>query len=293
MSSSRPRISLPPIPALLVAATSVQGGAALAKSLFPALGPAGASGIRLLFASALLLVIFRPSLGRLTSGQWKAIVPYGIALGGMNLAFYEAIGRIPLGLAVTLEFVGPLGVALFGSRRRTDFAWVLLAGSGILLLAPWQGGVEGVDPLGAVLALLAGAFWAAYILAGKRVSGILSEGQSVTAGMLVATAIVMPFALASGMTERMDPDLFFLGILVAALSSALPYTLEMVALKALPERTFGILMSLEPMIATVAGLIFLGEALSPLQWLAVFCVCGASAGAASSVRPAPRLEPGE
>jgi len=288
--SSAPRLRIPPVPALLIAGTSLQGGAALAKQLFPALGPAGASGVRLGFAAVLLLAFFRPRLRRLGAAQWRAGVPYGVARGGMNVPFYMALERSPLGLAVTLEFLGPLGVALYGSRRPSDFAWVLLAGTGIFLLSPWAGGAGDLDPVGAGLALLAGAFWAAYIVLGARTAGKLSEVESVTAGMVVASAVILPFALASGAATKMTPTLALLGVAVAFLASALPYALEMVALHALPSRVFGILTSLEPVVATLVGLVVLGEALAGPQWLAVGLVCAASAGATWSARgpsPAP------
>lgn len=286
--SPAPRLRIPPVPALLAAGVSLQGGAALAKQLFPALGPAGASGVRLSFAALLLLAFFRPRLLRLGWAKWRAVIPYGVALGGMNFAFYEALERIPLGLAVTLEFLGPLGVALYGSRRPSDFAWVLLAGAGIFLLSPWSGGAASLDPVGAGLALLAGAFWAAYIVLGARTARALSAMESVSAGMLVATAAVLPFALASGAAAKMTPGLAALGVAVALLASALPYTLEMVALHALPSRVFGILTSLEPVVATLVGWAVLGEVLAGSQWLAVGLVCAASVGATWSARgPAP------
>ena len=285
--ASAPRLRIPPVPALLIAGTSLQAGAAIAKQLFPALGPAGASGVRLSFAAVLLLAFFRPRLTRLGWARWKAVIPYGVALGGMNFSFYLALERIPLGLAVTLEFLGPLGVALFGSRRPSDVAWVLLAGGGIFLLSPWAGGAGSIDPVGAALALLAGAFWAAYIVLGARTAGKLSEVESVTAGMVVATAVVLPLALASGAAAKMTPTLAALGVGVALLASALPYTLEMVALQALPSRVFGILTSLEPVVATLVGWALLGEALTGRQWLAVGLVCVASAGVTWSARPSP------
>ena len=286
--SSAPRLRIPPVPALLIAGTSLQGGAALAKQLFPALGPAGASGVRLSFAAVLLFLFFRPRLWRLSAGAWRAAIPYGVALGGMNFSFYLALERIPLGLAVTLEFLGPLGVALYGSRRLSDFAWVVLAGTGIFLLSPWSGGAGDIDPVGAGLALLAGAFWAAYIVLGARTARRLTEVESVTAGMVVATVVVLPFALASGAAAKLTPTLAALGVAVALLASALPYTLEMVALHALPSRVFGILTSLEPVVATLVGWVALGEVLTGTQWLAVGLVCVASAGATWSARsPAP------
>lgn len=276
----RNRLALPPIPALLVAVVSIQGGAALAKQIFPALGPAGATGLRVSLAALLLLAFFRPPLARLGRAQWAALVPYGIALGGMNLTFYLALARIPLGLAVTLEFVGPLGVAVLGSRRAADFVWVLLAGIGIVLLAPWEGGADSLDRVGMLLALLAGACWAAYILVGGALSRRLPHsGQATSIGMAIAALAVLPFTLTDLTAARITPEVLGIGLAVAVLSSALPYTLEMIALRALPSRTFGILMSVEPAAAALIGLVVLGERLSALQWLAVLCVCAASAGA--------------
>jgi len=282
---STSRLRIPPIPLLLLSAMSVQGGAALAKQLFPALGASGTSGLRLAFAALLLVAIFRPRLRGIGEAQWKALLPYGVALGTMNLTFYEALARIPLGLAVSLEFVGPLGVAIFGSRRPLDLLWALLAGAGIVLITPWAGVGEAVDPLGVVLALAAGACWAAYIVTGKKLSGVLPAGQSVSVGMLIAAAVVLPFALADGVVGRVTPALLGFGLGVAVLSSAIPYTVEMFALKALPERAFSVLMSMEPIVATLVGLIFLGELLAPAHWLAVALVSIASVGTGLSAEP--------
>lgn len=281
--SRRPHLRLPPIPLLVFSAASIQGGAALAKELFPALGPTGTSGVRLAFASLILLAVFRPRLRGLGGAAWKALIPYGVSLGFMNLTFYEALARIPLGLAVTLEFVGPLGVAVFGSRRAIDFLWVLLAAAGIVLLAPLPGSAGELDPLGVTLALVAGACWGAYIIAGGKVSRLLPTGDAISAGMLIATAVVLPFGLATGAASKMTPGLVGLGLVVALLSSALPYTIEMLALRSLPGRTFGILMSIEPVMATLMGMIFLGELLFPTQWIAVACVSLASLGSSLSV----------
>ncbi|WP_223635609.1 DMT family transporter [Corallococcus sp. EGB] len=283
--------ALPPIPAVLIAVVSVQGGAALAKGLFPAIGAAGAAGLRLVLASAMLMAFFRPPLSRYTRAQWTAIVPYGVALGVMNLTYYLAIARIPLGLAVTLEFVGPFVLAVVGSRKALDFLWVLFAATGIVLITPWTAKPGGLDPLGVVLALTAGGCWALYILMGGRLSRRVPEGQGVAAGMVVAMLTVLPFMLREGHLERLTPGLFGAGLGVALLSSALPYTLEMMALGQLSSRTFGILMSLEPGVATVAGWVFLREQLTPLQWLAVALVSVASAGATlTAQRPPPPVE---
>jgi inner membrane transporter RhtA len=262
--------AIPPIPAILAAIVSVQGGAALAKSLFPVLGPTGTVGLRVGISAVILLSAFRPWRRRISSTQWWALIPFGVVLGVMNVVFYLALSRIPLGLAVTVEFVGPLGVAIFGSRRTFDAVWVLLAAAGIALVTPWAGG--GVDALGVLLALGAGACWAAYILLGARLSRMFSSGAGVAIGMTIATFVAVPVAIGTGALVRLTPGLFIAAIGVAVLSSAIPYTMEMIALRQLPERTFGILMSLEPAVAALSGWVFLHERLSPRQWLAVALV---------------------
>ena len=272
--------AIKPIPAILGAIVSVQGGAALAKALFPALGAMGTSGLRVGLSALILMVAFRPWRRRTTSTDWWALIPFGVVLGVMNVVFYLALARIPLGLAVTLEFIGPLGVAVAGSRRAVDVVWVLLAAGGIALVTPWAGG--GVDALGVLLALAAGACWAAYILLGGRVSRMMPGGAAVAIGMTIAALVAVPVAVATGGFARLTPALFAAGLGVALLSSAIPYTMEMIALKELPARTFGILMSLEPAVAAVAGWIFLHELLSPRQWLAVALVVAASTGSTLS-----------
>ncbi len=279
-ADSKPPI--PPIPAVIGAIFSIVGGATIAKGLFPALGATGTAGLRIGLSAVILLAVFRPRLTRFTAAQWKVVVPYGLLLGTMNLAFYLAISRIPLGLGVTLEFLGPLGVAIFGSRRALDVAWVVLAGAGIALIAPWTGG--GIDPVGVLLALLAGACWAAYIVLGGHVSRRLPGGVAVATGMIFASLAILPFSLASGTLADLTPRLLAVGAAMALLSSAVPYTLEMVALRALPARTFGIMMSLEPAAAAVFGLVFLGEFLTAPQWLAVALVVTASVGATVTSR---------
>ncbi|HEX8698682.1 MAG TPA: DMT family transporter [Myxococcaceae bacterium] len=283
--------TLPPIPAVLLSVVSVQGGAAFAKELFPALGAAGTAGIRIGLSALMLFVAFRPPLTRLTRAQWGAVIPYGVVLGAMNLSFYMALERIPLGLAVTLEFAGPLSVAVFGSRRPSDFLWVVLAAVGIALIVPWRTGDSALDLLGVLLALLAGGFWAAYIVLGGRVSKVLPGGQSVATGMLFGALAVLPFSFTEGLAARLTPAVFAAGLAVALLSSAVPYTLEMRALRVLSSRTFGILMSLEPAVAALAGLVFLREQLTWMQWLALVFVSAASAGAALTARRvAPPME---
>ena len=271
------RFSLPAVPAVLLSILSVQGGAAIAKGLFPVLGAAGTTSLRVGLSALVLLAVVRPRLGQLRAAQWRAVVPYGLALGAMNFLFYCALARIPLGLAVTLEFVGPLGLALAGSRRWTDIMWVVLAGAGIALIAPWSS--SGLDLLGVGFALAAGVAWAGYIVLGRRTAAVLPGSLAVTVGMLFAALPVLPFGVASGSLLALTPHLLLLGLLLAVFSSVLPFTLEMQALKTLPTRTFSILMSLEPVAAAASGWLLLDERLTLAQWLAVGLIVVASAGA--------------
>ncbi|UUF13365.1 MULTISPECIES: EamA family transporter [Flavobacterium] len=268
--------NLPPVPAVLLAIISVQCGAAIAKTLFPAIGAAGTASIRIGVSALILLLAYRPNLKAITPAQWKIVIPYGLSLGAMNLIFYFAIERIPIGLAVTLEFMGPLLVAIIGSKRLIDYCWVLLAAMGIVLIAPWTN--DRLDILGVVFALLAGALWAAYIVLGGKISKIMNGGQAVSTGMLFAAILILPFGFLENGLANLTPKLFGMGIALALLSSAIPFTLEMKALGQLPPRTFSILMSLEPAAASICGFIFLQENLSFYEILAVLCVVIASAG---------------
>ena len=277
------RFTLPAVPAVLLSIVSVQGGAAIAKGLFPLLGPAGTTSLRVGISALVLLLVVRPRLGRLSGAQWRAVVPYGLALGLMNLLFYYALARIPLGLAVTLEFIGPLGLALAGSRRWGDVVWALLAAAGIALIAPWQG--QGLDWLGVVFALAAGGCWAVYIVLGQRTAAVLPGQQAVAIGMLFAALPVLPLGLAGGSLAGLTPHLLLLGALLALFSSVLPFSLEMQALRTLPTRTFSILMSLEPVAAALSGGLLLGERLLPAQWLAVGLIVVASVGATLTTKP--------
>jgi inner membrane transporter RhtA len=204
----------------------------------------------------------------------------------MNLVFYTAIERIPLGLAVTLEFIGPLVLAVFSSKHRSDFLWILLAGAGIVLISPWN--EQNIDPLGAFLALLAGGFWAGYILLGGHVSKIMDGTHAVTVGMIFASVVAVPFGLMSGGFHNFTVGMIFTVSAIALLSSAIPFLLEMKALKMLPASTFSILMSMEPAVAAVSALVFLGEILTLTEWLAIGLVMIASAGAALSKRAADK-----
>lgn len=268
--------NIPPVPAVLLAIISVQCGAAIAKTLFPAIGAAGTASLRIGVSALILLLAYRPNLKAITREQWKIVVPYGLSLGAMNLIFYLAIERIPIGLAVTLEFIGPLLVAIIGSKRLIDYCWILLAAAGIVLIAPWSN--ERIDPLGVLFALVAGGLWAAYIVLGGKISRIMNDGQAVSTGMLFAAILILPFGFYENGLANLTPKLFGMGVALALLSSAIPFTLEMKALGQLPPRTFSILMSLEPAAASVCAFIFLQESLNFYEILAVFCVVVASAG---------------
>ncbi|MCP2045292.1 DMT family transporter [Pontibacter sp. HSC-36F09] len=271
------KIAIPAIPAVLLAMISVQGGASIAKHLFPVLGASGTASLRIGFAALILLAVFRTNLFKLTKKQWLYCLAYGTCLGAMNLVFYFAIKRIPLGLGVTLEFTGPLVLALLGSRKLLDLVWVLLACIGIVLIAPWQN--NNVDLLGAGLAVGAGALWAGYIVLGGMVSKVMKGSDAVGVGMLFASLFVIPFGVFSGDLAAVTGPLLLIGVAVALLTSAIPYTLEIGALRQLPPKTFGILMSLHPAFAALSGLLFLDEYLSVTQWVSITCVIAASVGA--------------
>ena len=270
------RFQIPALPAVLGAIFSLQAGAVIAKNLFPVLGAPATASLRIGLSALMLLLVNRPSPGKLSAAQWKAIIPYGLCLGAMNGIFYLSLARIPLGLAVTLEFIGPLLLAISGSRRLIEFLWVLLAGAGIALIAPWSEG--SIDLFGAAMALLAGGFWAGYIILGRRSSKVIEGGQAVTIGMVFATLVILPFGIAEGGFVNFEPYMILSGTALALLCSAIPFTLEMQALKQLPAKTFSILMSLEPAIAALCGLVFLNEQLAFREWAAVALVVLASTG---------------
>ena len=277
--------SVPSAALVLGAVASVQTGASLAKSLFDDVGPGGTVLLRVLLAAIVLGAIWRPALrGRTRSELWL-VFWFGLSLAGMNFAFYSALDRIPLGIAVTIEFAGPLGVAVIGSRRALDLLWVALAAAGILLLADLGGG--GTDVTGVALALLAGAFWGAYILLSARTGQVFPGGGGLSLAMIVASVSLLPFGIAQGGAELLDPTVLGIGLGVAMLSSAIPYSLELEALRRLPARVFGVLMSLEPAMAALAGFVVLGEVLGAREIVAVGLVVVASMGAARAARGTP------
>ena len=264
-----------PLLHVVLAMISIQSGAAVAKSLFTDLGPAGTTALRIGFSAVMLWATWRPAWPRGPALRWVA--QYGAVLGLMNLSFYFAIARIPLGLAVALEFTGPLVVALLSSRRPRDVAWVLLATAGLSLLTPIAS-TNALDPVGILLALLAAVCWALYIVFGQRAGRMLPAGVVTTVGMSVAALITVPIGLAQNGLKLFEPRYLPLGLAVAALASAIPYSFEMNAMRRMPARQFGLLMSLEPVFASVSGLVFLGERLGPTQVLAVALVVAAVVG---------------
>lgn len=272
-----------PVLILLVAMCSIQGGASLAKSLFPLVGAPGVTALRIALGTLILVVIFKPWRLRFTREQRLPLVLYGLSLGAMNYLFYLSIQTVPLGIAVALEFVGPLSVALFGSRRAIDFLWVILAVVGLWYLLPLGDNVSHVDLTGAAYALGAGACWAVYIITGQK-AGEEHGPATVALGSLIAAIIFVPLGAFQAGELLWHWSILPLGIAVAILSTALPYSLEMIALTRIPTRTFGTLMSMEPALAAMSGMIFLGETLNFQQIMALMCIVIASIGSTLTLR---------
>lgn len=276
--------------ALLVLASivSVQCGSALATSLFDSVGPAGAVFLRAGFGALVLLAITRGEPLRSQEWRHRDVVLLGAAVAAVNFFFYAALERLPLGIAVTLEFVGPLGVAVFGSRQRRDLLWALLAAAGIVLLSDGGGG-EGVDPLGVVLALTAGLFWAAYIVQSARVGSLGPGLGGATMAAVISAVLIAPFGIVQGAGEFFDLEVLAAGVGVGVLATAIPYAFEIEALRRLPQSVFGVLMSLEPAVAAAIGFLALSQDLSALEVLAISLVVLASAGALrSAASPVPQ-----
>jgi len=268
---------------------STQAGAAIAKTLFDDLGPGGVTLARMVFGAVILLVVMRPRLADASPADLRLAGALGVTLGAMNFCFYQALDRIPLGVAVTVEFIGPLGVAIFGSRKARDVLWVALAGGGIVLLAPGTGGAS-LDALGLFLAAVAGGFWALYILVNARVARAFSGAQGLALAMVVAAALVAIPGAIDGGSALGRPGLLAIGAAVALLSSAIPYTLETEALRRLRPSVFGVLMSIEPAVAALAGLVVLGQHLQTRQVAAIVLVVAASVGALRNPGAPPPVE---
>ena len=274
---------------LIAAATSVQVGASAAKSLFPELGPPGVVFLRLVFGAVALWAIARPELRGRPWHELRLVVALGVVLVSMNVLFYESIARLPLGVAVTVEFLGPLGVAVLGSRRRLDFAWVLLAGAGVALLA--EAGGEDVHALGLVFAAAAGVCWALYIFLSVPIGRVYPGASGLAPAMVLGAVLIAPWGIASAGDGLGDPQLVGAAAGVGLLSSALPWSLELEALRRLPTHVFGVVLSLEPAVAALAGVVLLHEHLHLRPWLGIALVVLASAGAAIEPRRPPEAPP--
>jgi inner membrane transporter RhtA len=280
-----------PIAVLIVAMVCFQVGAAMAKGLFPAVGAAGAATLRLALASIMLLAVWRPWRMRLSPREIRVIVFYGLAMGWMNFFFYLSLRSIPLGIAVALEFTGPLGLAMVASRRAIDFLWILMAALGLLALLPLGLESKPLDVVGVGCGLAAGLCWALYIFYGRK-AGAAHGGQTTALGMVVGAIVIAPIGAAQSGMQLLSPAILPTALVVALVSSALPYSLEMLAMPRLPTRTVGVLMSLDPALGALSGLCFLGESLSWTQWAAIASIMAASAGSAATSRTAaPRLLP--
>ena len=277
-----------PVAVILIAMMSIQSGASLAKSLFPLIGAPGVTALRIALGTLILVVVFKPWRLRFKKEQRLPLLFYGLALGGMNYMFYLSIQTIPLGIAVALEFTGPLAVALFSSRRPIDFIWVILAVLGLWFLLPLGQSVSQIDLTGAALALGAGACWAVYILTGQR-AGEEHGPATVALGSLIAAVIFVPIGMAQATDSIWQWSILPVGLAVAILSTALPYSLEMIALTRLPTRIFGTLMSMEPALAAISGMMFLGETLTLVQTLALCSIIAASMGSTLTMRPEPKV----
>jgi inner membrane transporter RhtA len=269
-----------PLLALAASLISQNLGAAVAKSLFPVVGVEGMTALRVGLSALLLLAFWRPWRTPVARADIGNLLVYGAMLGGMNLCIYHAFGRIPIGIATAIEVTGPLAVVLAASRRALDVAWVALALVGLVLLLPLATDAP-LDPLGLLFAVGAAVSWAMYIVFGKRVS-TLARGQAVSLGMLVAALGAVPIGLAHAGAAMRVPSTLLAGLGVALLSSAVPYSLEMAALRRMPRPLFGILVSATPAVGAACGAIVLGERLGALQWLAIACIIGASAGGAAT-----------
>ncbi|QIH09841.1 MULTISPECIES: threonine/homoserine exporter RhtA [unclassified Pseudomonas] len=272
-----------PVGLLLIAMASIQSGASLAKSMFPIVGAQGTTALRLVFASIIMLLLLKPWRAKFTAKTLRSVLVYGMALGGMNFLFYMSLRSVPLGIAVALEFTGPLAVALYASRRALDFVWIALAIIGLLLLIPTGATETPIDLVGAGYALGAGVCWALYILFGQK-AGAEHGVQTAALGVLIAALFVAPIGIVHAGTALLTPALIPVALGVAILSTALPYSLEMVALTRIPARTFGTLMSIEPAFGALSGLLFLHEYLSLAQWTAIACIIFASVGATMTMR---------
>jgi inner membrane transporter RhtA len=279
-----------PVAVLIAAMFCFQFGAVLAKGLFPIAGASGTAALRMALAALILLAVWRPWRMRLRAPELRVIVGYGLSLGCMNLLFYVSLSTIPLGIAVALEFAGPLGLAMLASRRRIDFLWIVMAALGLLALLPLGLTSQRLDAAGVACGLGAGVFWALYIFFGRK-AGAAHGGQTTALGMLVGAIVVVPVGVAQSGIQLFSPAILPAALGMALLSSAVPYSLEMLAMPRLQTRTVGVLMSLDPALGALSGLVFLRERLGTIQWAAIACIMAASAGSALTSRADERRLP--
>lgn len=279
-SSGRRRLG---VGLILLGEATTQSGAAIAAGLFPLIGPAGAVGLRLGFAALILLAVVRPSIGCLGARQWALVVAYGLSLAAMNTTYYEAVARIPLGAVVALELLGPLVLSVVWSRRPSSWLWALLALTGVVILD--RGGFHGLNRMGVFFALLAGALWACYIVTARRSSTTLHGLDGLALAMVVGAVAAAPYAIVSGGRSLLAPRALLIGLGVALLSSTLPYAFEAIALRWMPGSAFAVLMSLEPVMAALAGALILGQPMNLWAGVAIGLVVVASAGALRTSHP--------
>ena len=277
--------TLLPLLAVLGSIISLCVGTSFGKSLFPIIGPSGTAAVRVIFAAFVLIPIFQPWKQPLSLKSMKVIALYGLVLAVMNSVFYESIQRLPLGIAIAIEFTGPLTVAIASSRRIIDFVWIALAAIGLGLLLPLAPGAVALDPLGICFAFTAAVLWALYIILGKKMAH-LPSGQATALGVLCAGLVLMPVGIIKAGPHLLEPQILIGGFLLCLGSSAIPYTLEMWAMKKLPKNTFSILLSMEPAVGALSGMVVLHESLTILQWAAVCSVMVASVGTTLTSRSA-------
>ncbi|WP_392552749.1 EamA family transporter [Orbus wheelerorum] len=277
-----------PIIIILISMASVQGSSSLAKHLFPILGPSGMAAWRLVFSSIMLLLIFKPWRKPVTKQAWKYIILYGLALGFMNLTYYCAIKRIPIGIAVAIELTGPIVVAMFAARKMIDFIWLAIAIIGLVMLLPIHNASRDLDLVGVILALCAGSCWAMYIVFGRK-AGQLQGASSVALGSVIVSFIIFPIGVWQSGEVMFSLDVLPLALLVALLASAIPYALDMIAMPKVPALTFSTLMSLSPVLGALSGLIFLDETLSSYQWLSISLIIISSIGTVLSISHKPKI----
>lgn len=277
-----------PVIIILISMATVQGSSSLAKYLFPILGPSGMAAWRLVFSSIMLVIIFKPWKKPVSKQAWKYIILYGLVLGFMNLSYYSAIKRIPIGIAVAIELTGPIVVAMFAARKMIDFIWLAIAIVGLGLLLPIHQASADLDLVGVLLALCAGSCWGMYIIFGRK-AGQLHGPSSVALGSIIVSFIIFPIGIWQSGETMFSIEVLPLALIVALLASAIPYALDMIAMPKVPALTFSTLMSLSPVLGALSGLIFLNETLSGYQWLSILLIIISSIGTVLSISHKPKI----